>query len=226
MSELKVHSAVSYYSGEEQFKSDHWVSRAMVYSMKGYQWGGYITLKIDNKSREFRCENNDALSAFVCEIMGNKVTREFGSEVLLCPVPNSNMTVEAGPNSGRLAGMAKQAADNAGCSYAPLLLWKNEKQPTHAQSGWRSPDHYDGLLELHQTTNLPVVLVDDVVTSGSQIVACARVLEEAGIEVVGGVTCGLTARENESKILGWRTTSYETTRPPAFPAVDLSKFQL
>ncbi|MND65338.1 hypothetical protein D3C80_567040 [compost metagenome] len=66
-----------------------------------------------------------------------------------------------------------------------IIRWKEKVGKTHLGERTRSVDAHKNLIKLNGKTEMKVVILDDVVTSGSQLAAAKVVLEDAGMAVAG-----------------------------------------
>ena len=60
----------------------------------------------------------------------------------------------------------------------------------------------------------PCVLLDDVVTSGSQMIGASRRLKASGITPVLGMVVGRAVKEQKSPVMGWNRELVETESGP------------
>lgn len=122
-------------------------------------------------------------------LLGERLLQEYLSAPILAAVPmHSSKEAQRGFNQAEL--LAKEASIVCGAAYIPRLLKK-----TKATRSMRLSDGNTRKTLLHDefavdpdlvsaAAGRHVVLVDDVVTTGSTADACARVLKEAGASKV------------------------------------------
>jgi len=115
-------------------------------------------------------------------------------EAVLVPVPSA-------PEAVRLRGqdharrLAAAAAREAGlCSRSLLVQARRTADQSGLDAGQRA-DNLRGALRARQRLDgLPVVLVDDVVTTGATLAEAARALRAAGADVRGAAVVAATLR--------------------------------
>ncbi len=123
--------------------------------------------------------------------------------VLLVPVPSSRAAVrERGQDHARrLAAAAARALRSDGRAARALPLLAPARR-TADQSGLSSAERAANLAGALRVRGRPppgpVVLVDDVVTTGATLVEAARALRAAGVPVTGAAVVAATARRTPS----------------------------
>jgi predicted amidophosphoribosyltransferase len=120
--------------------------------------------------------------------------------VVLCPVPSSAQAVrERGhDHANRLASAAARALRAQGVPARPARLLRPVRGVAD-QSGLTTAQraaNLRGALRATQRVLGPVVVIDDVVTTGATLVEATRALRAAGHDVVGAATVAATARQS------------------------------
>jgi ComF family protein len=173
---------------------------------------------------------NDALSGAILLMKYDEVTRlgnwfadrlaEFVAAEpdswradIVVPVPlHISRKRERGYNQAEL--IARPLANRLGLPFHPRVLVRTKPRPPQLvlsrTEHWKS---VRGAYATHKTSrvdNLRVLLVDDVLTTGATLDACARGLKRAGAKTVFGLTVGRV-------VPGW-----SISRQPARPGSDSS----
>lgn len=117
-----------------------------------------------------------------------------GPGALLVPVPSSPAAVRArGHDHARR--LARSAARRLGLRSAPLL---RQARQVDDQAGLpaagRAANLAGALVARRRLDGVPVVVVDDLVTTGATVVEAARALREAGARVRGAAVVAVTLR--------------------------------
>jgi len=103
---------------------------------------------------------------------------------------------ERGYNQADL--IARPLARRLGLPYRPVLLMRTKPRPDkHILSiseRWESVRGAFATRQGSQVDNLRVLLVDDVMTTGATLDACAKALRHAGAKSVIGLTVARTVR--------------------------------
>jgi predicted amidophosphoribosyltransferase len=119
----------------------------------------------------------------------------------LVPAPSrrSESRRRGGPHMLRLARRcaAVMAGDGRRCAVAPALRLDPRAGDSVGLAASERLANLSGRVRFHPSgappSGTPVVLLDDVVTTGATVAACAAVLSAAGLEV--GVVLALTATD-------------------------------
>ena len=112
---------------------------------------------------------------------------------VLVPVPlHADRKRERGYNQAEL--IAKPLAKRLGVTLAPDAMVRKMPRPPQLvlsrSEHWKSVRGAYAMRHGAQVDKLRVLLVDDVLTTGATLDACARVLKNAGAAVVMGLTVG------------------------------------
>ena len=125
-----------------------------------------------------------------------------GADAVLVPVPSKDGV--SGAPTYRTLEMTREALKNTGLLGRVLdgLRWKQKLTKAH-EGGSRSPRLLAPLLSANASLKgKKVILVDDLITTGSSLLAAADVLKAAGATVLGAVVCGKTIYDLETKHFG------------------------
>ena len=126
-----------------------------------------------------------------------KSERELLAADVVVPVPlHRQREKERGYNQAAL--ISKPLAKQLGLPHKALLLMRTrarpDKQILSLEERWESVRGAFATRPGSQVDNLRVLLVDDVLTTGATLDACARALREAGAKWVGGLTAARAIR--------------------------------
>lgn len=213
MTILKVGSWCRYLTESDgvKWRSADYDARNIVKAIKGKPFGGHSTFKIGGRDTRFDSKNAEELVGPIIRTIGSRhVAPLIDQEFEVVPIPNSGMAIdEVGPF--RIAGQAQMFADACvKCvGMVPALRWAEVRVASHQGSGYRSPSLYEPYLRYVGGVTKPVVLFDDVITSGSQMIAAARVLRANGVQVLMGVTVGSTVKTQHEKMIEWTVSEHE-----------------
>jgi hypothetical protein len=182
---LWVHALGAYRSDvSSAWRQQDYVVRSLVKSLKGESFKGYSNFKLGGKV--YTIAEKDSGPAYL--LWSNWAGLMLGSlklgEVTLVPVPASaqvRFVQDACPvrMSDSIATLVpKQAV------VGNFLRHKTKQPKAHSEGGTRDPDMIEEALACNVAdTSLPVVLVDDVMTTGGHLLAAARTLRRHGVKV-------------------------------------------
>ncbi len=148
-------------------------------------------------------ERIEPLGAWFAERLAEVVCKEaetLAADVVV-PVPlHRQRERERGYNQADL--IAKPLAKRLGLPYRGVLLMRTrprpDKQVLSLTERWESVRGAFATRPGSQVDNLRVLLVDDVMTTGATLDACARALREAGAKSVIGLTVARAARHPQA----------------------------
>jgi ComF family protein len=117
------------------------------------------------------------------------VTLPGWQDALLVPVPAHPLRViERGYNQSAL--LASSVSRYTGQSYVTRLLHRTQLSAQQSRQNRAGRQQLDtsAFTVRGPVVTRPVILVDDVLTTGSTLLACASALQTAGVHVAGALT--------------------------------------
>lgn len=218
---LKVWSLL-YYLTEVgvTWRQEDWTANRIIKAVKGEPFNGYFKIKIGGKWTTFEQSNVEQFMPTLFRAVANKIGDLVKGEFALVPIPNSSATINDGADFRTFEHARAIAAIIGGRATAvPALRWNEAKIPAH-EGGTRDPQaHFDNLRVVQKLTR-PVVLFDDVLTTGGQMIASYRRLAKSGAAPVLGAVIGRATKEQKESALGWHGEDLETEDMP----FDLNEF--
>ncbi|MDR6589537.1 phosphoribosyltransferase [Agrobacterium tumefaciens] len=164
-----------------------WQAYHAVRAIKGETLRGTFNFQISGRGGVNIGQSNVQLFLEdACYRAATRIREKYGKEICIVPVPNSEgifgskapfRTLKLAQRVATLVGSPAQAQD--------IIRWKEKVGKTHLGERTRSVDAHKNLIKLNGKTEMKVVILDDVVTSGSQLAAAKVVLEDAGMAVAG-----------------------------------------
>lgn len=203
MTSLKVHHRVRYRTTVEPpwVKSDH-DARKVVKAVKKENFQGYVELRVGKDLLRFTQDNRQELVRVVCSDLGAKLTELCKDTFAIVPVPNREGVIGADEKYQTLR-LAELIAKRAKAEAADSVRWREVRPKRHVAGGWRDPQVEYENLAVVELPRKPIVLFDDFLTSGSQLLATKRRLDEAGADVLFAITVGRAIAEHRDPMMGW-----------------------
>jgi orotate phosphoribosyltransferase len=132
------------------------------------------------------------------------------------PIPNRTAVVGAKEIYRTLSYARAIAAASKGKLAVDALRWKLDLPAAHSQKGVRAPEPRYENLSVANCPQLPILLFDDVITSGSSFVAACWRLEEAGNKPLQGLAIARRTAHQETKMFGLEERDLEIPARPMF----------
>lgn len=198
-----------------QWRGQDYRAHNFIKSVKGEEFRGYFDIKIGGKDRRFDNSNKEEFVPILLRAVCNEYMKRFPEKATLVPIPNSNATI-ANKASFRSLELARTFAgfSNGKLSVVPALRWIKAKKKAHSEGGSRDPQvHFDNLKVVEKVEG-PVVVFDDVRTSGSQIIASYRRLTEAGMNVKHAFVIGKATKDQHAKMVAWSEDDLDVEPSP------------
>jgi hypothetical protein len=217
MGALPVASRLAYLTEVEdvELRADDYAARNIVRGLKKEPFEGYSWLDVGGVLREFDTANiQEYIPGFVKDL-GERLRAHVTGPISIVPIPNSNMAVgAAGPF--RIVELAEEFARGYGSdtTVAPCIRWAQVRDPAHKTNEFRSPDLVQPDMRLVETPQNTVVLFDDVMTSGSQMIAGARLLKDARFAPAFSVVGARAVKTQVDPVIQWRVGNVEAYSEP------------
>ena len=214
---FRVYSTIYYLTDVDSAawrQSDYNANKA-IKAVKGEPINKYFTVRTtDGKTLKFTQDNANVFLDMLYASIGSKMKPIMKGKFSLVPIPNSSATVKS-TEPPRTFEHAKAIAEKIGdrATAIDALRWKVAKVPAH-KGGSRDPQVHFENLRLVQKLAGPVILFDDMMTTGGQMIAAYRRLAEQGITPIAGIVIGRTTKIQHDKMLGWVEETLETEDSP------------
>lgn len=213
---LNVWSFIYYLTEVEglSWRQDDYVGKKIVDAVKGKPINGYFEIKVGGQKTTFNEGNIHQFLPNLFFTVAGQLKNLVGSPFDIVPIPNSGAVV--GDDSDfKTLSHAREIAKfvGGGTQAVPALRWNQAKQRAH-EGGSRDPEvHYENLSVVSKPTR-PCVIYDDVITTGSQMIACSRRLAVIGCTPVLGIVVGRAVKIQNTPVFGWQTEPLEIDRKP------------
>lgn len=205
---MDVHFISAYYSErahkeKAKRKPEYWDSYLFVWAVKTGQYKTPFTISFRNGARVKISAANirrarSAFGQFIVATLDNEVVPK---NVLLIPIPSKDAqsNVKGGYRSMWMVAEALREKQFPGVIHDGLR-WTKALPRAHEGGGHRSRAYWKQFLQVHRNVEgCEVVLIDDVLSTGSTMLAAKEILEEAGATVLFAITCGKTVYDFQTK---------------------------
>lgn len=189
---------------------DMWI---VVKSLKEEDFKGYANFRIGTALKKITSSNREELVEPVVQTLAQNVRAHVSLPVSVVPIPNSGMAIgEKGTFRNEYLGTLLAKHLGPGATMVPALRWKRKRAKAHMGKEMRSPDLHEPNLVLVQKPPNPILLFDDVLTSGSQMIAAARFLTTNGYPVIFATVVARVTKEQHDAVVKWTVSSLDIGR--------------
>jgi hypothetical protein len=204
---LKLITLCSYLTAKDPpaWRQSDYAASKIVKALKGDTINGYFDMIIGGQTVRFDRLNVGDFLKRVPVALAKVLVREIDGPATLVPIPNSQVTAPNadGFRTHHLANLV--AAESGGkLTAVPALVFKEPQQKSRT-GGPRSAEHCEMAYRLATEVIGPIVLIDDVCTSGGHMIGAYRKLHAPPTRsVVLACAWGRSTREQVNTPLGVR----------------------
>jgi|SRR5581483_27556 len=213
---IQTHSFLYYLTEVDgiSWRSQDYMTNKMVHAVKGDAIKGYFDVSVNAKGRRYRQENIDEFIAIMMNTVAGKLRTLINSEFSLVPIPNSEVTPGT-KDEFRTLSHARRIAKIIGtrAQAVPALRWKQPKASAR-RGGTRDPQVLFDNLTVVDDLKAPVILFDDVITTGAQMIASCRRLKSVGIQPAAGIVVGRATKHQWPSMIGWQEEEVDFAEHP------------
>lgn len=203
---MRLHAVCGYRSygelGPERWTKDEYRALTLVKAVKHEPFKGYDDWKGGGK--HYRVENTPEGQRAALFIAANKLIAKLRSLRIpsgtIVPVPSSKHTA---PGTEFTGSRVVSAIENIDRNFvaAPVLYFDRELPKSAGGGGPRRPERIKPHLRMTAAPlGEPVILFDDVCTTGGHLRAAASFMRDAGIEVDDAIVIARTVGERPEKM--------------------------
>jgi hypothetical protein len=213
---LRLITLCSYLTAADPptWRQEDYDASKMVKALKGDTIKGYFDFKIGDAVKRFTQSNVAEFVKRIPVYMAKTIVREVDGPATLVPIPNSRVTA-ANAADFRTLELARlvAAASEGKLTVVPALVFKEPQQKSRT-GGPRRADHFEQAYRLATVVRGPIVLIDDVCTSGGHLIGAYRKLRAPPTrDVVLACAWGRSTRERVNTPLGPREEYLDVSDP-------------
>ena len=192
---LPVVSFSSYLTAVDgvSWRTADYDARNFVHAIKDHDIATFACVRRGTEWREFDNWNRQEVVFWFADMVAEHFARHpLAHPFILVPVPGSQADLRF-DGSSRMAAVARAIAGQLPAAYGvqDVLRWESPMLPATAWGGRRDAAFlYERLRITSRLNGERVVLVDDVVTTGGHLRACAARLRSQGAEPLLGICAG------------------------------------
>ena len=198
-------------------RQEDWNSNKIVKCIKDEPIKGYVDVNVGGSNIRVDNNNKPEFIRRLCLSLGQSMATELKGQTAIVPIPNSSAVVGSAAVY-RTLGYAKAiaAASSGRVVAVDALRWKQATEAAHKQKGFRTPERRYDNLEVIECPKLPIILFDDVITSGSSFIAANWRLSEAGNTPIEGVVIARATGVQEPKMFVGESRDLAIPQRPLF----------
>jgi hypothetical protein len=162
-------------------RQDDYSTNKIVKCLKVDTINGYSNIPFGGVNFRLQDSTKQEFLTRLWTVTGQFLNTQLAKPTAIVPIPNRGGIVGAEPNYRTLQFAKAIAAASSGKVVAvDALRWMKAVEATHKQPGFRSPDPHYANLAVIGCPPLPIILFDDMITSGSSFIASCWRLAEVG----------------------------------------------
>lgn len=205
MAELEIWSLISSLTLIDgvNWRQDDFMASKMKKFVKLEDINGYFTISTGGNSTRFENKDRDKFLQILAKAVGKKMVATQTGNFCLVPIPNSD-AISSNRGTYKTFDFCSRitASLNGQASVCDALRWKEVATSARA-GGSRDPRVLQGNLELISKPYGPVMLFDDVMTSGGHMIACAKHLIEGDVDLRRGFAPIRASWSQKAKVVEW-----------------------
>lgn len=205
MAKLKLISICAYLTDSEaEWRAEDHRATKMVKAMKGDPIKGYFHSVVGGEKRRYDQNNIHEFVSRIPRALATNMLRHHDAPATIVPIPNSHVTTTDAENFKTLE-LANNVAKYSGGKYVvePAIVFKTLQKKSR-DGGPRDPGHFEAAYNVVKKLNGPIILLDDVCTSGGHIIGAYRRVNTTKSPVALACTFGRTTKMQLDSPIGLR----------------------
>jgi predicted amidophosphoribosyltransferase len=177
----------------------------MVKALKGDPIKGYVEANIKGKNVRFNQSNAADFVKRIPPTLAKLIKRHVEGPATIVPIPNSHVVSVDAPDFKTLdLANAVAAASGGQFTTAPALVFREPQAKSRGGGGTRDPYILEEEYRIAEDVQGPIVLLDDVCTSGGHLIGARWKLETPDREIVLACAFGRATKERVNEPIGPR----------------------
>jgi hypothetical protein len=147
----------------------------MVKAVKGRPITHPFHFKVGGQLRRFDQKNIEEFVERVPRALAKMLKRHVSGSATIVPIPNSHVT-DVDDDGFRTLEIAEKIAESSGGQFStvPALIFSEPQRKSSSQGGSRDPSHFQKVYRITTQLRGPIILFDDVCTSGAHLIGAYR----------------------------------------------------
>ncbi|WP_434904978.1 hypothetical protein [Bradyrhizobium sp. HKCCYLS20291] len=205
MPQLKLISLCDYLTDTDvRWRKEDFRAHKMVKALKGDPINGYFSSRVGGKWREYDKTNVQQFVDRLPRALFANIRRFFADDATIVPIPNSHVVSVDTPEFKTLEIAEKIAHNSKGLFAAvPALVFKKAQQKSRL-GGPRDAAHFEEAYKITASLEGPIILYDDVCTTGGHLIAAYHRLNSKKSPVVLACTFGRSTKQQAENPVGLR----------------------
>lgn len=190
-------------------RPEDWATNKIAKCVQGQPIEGYVDVRVGGSDLRVDNDNKSEFLRRLWIAVGQSLAATLTTHRAIVPIPNGSAIISSSGVYRTLQYAQAIAAASSGKMIAlDALRWKAPAEAGYKKKGLRTPEsRYDNLTVI-KCPKIPIILFDDVLTSGSCFIAANWRLSEAGnFPAEGFVVARRTAIQEPKMVCAKRTRS-------------------
>jgi hypothetical protein len=212
---LKLVSLCAYLTDMSmQWRTADYAAMNMVKGLKKEPLKGWFEYEVAGKTRRYDQSNIQQFVDRIPPALARLIALHVSDPATLVPIPNAHVTSPSSEDF-RTLELARAVADQSrGALKVSAALVFEKPQVRSRDGGPRSPSHFETAYQIASDVKGPIVLLDDVCTSGGHMIGAHWKLHHPPRrQIVLACAFGRTTKEQLTHPVGIRVEELDTTPP-------------
>ncbi|WJR74939.1 phosphoribosyltransferase [Bradyrhizobium sp. NP1] len=213
MANLKLISICAYLTDSEaEWRAEDHRATKMVKAVKGDPIKGWFHSYVGGQRRVYDQNNVQDFVSRIPPALAKNILRHHEGAATIVPIPNSHVTSATTPNFKTLEFAQKIAEQSGGQFKVSQALVFHEPQKKSREGGPRQASHFLKAYKVLERPKGPIILFDDVCTTGGHLAAAHSLLHDEDSPVVLACAFGRTTKKQLDEPIGLRAEDLDLSK--------------